>query len=338
MQVQSRIEVGELAVDFAPAKVPYAVLLPAGDAGPHPLCLFLHGSGGSHQNLIDMRPLFERWWSDGIAPMAVAMASTGAMSYYLDHPDGSARWESFIADDFLAHLRGKFKVGHDRESTFITGISMGGYGSLKIAFSRPDQFAAVAAIQPLLEPGFHDSEIGARNRLHHMVGGPRELLGANRDAVFEANNPANRARNGADAIKKSGLAIYLEVGDEDFLNAHDGTEFLHRVLWDLDIAHEYRLIRGADHGGPTLVPRIRDAFAWLGAVSALSRHDADASPTSDERAASEWIECGLTGDPPPVDPNSDALIRILRAQLKPVRDQAASVDPTTSRRYGKLRL
>src|SRR5882757_3630460 len=305
MQVQSRIEVGELAVDFAPAKVPYAVLLPAGDAGPPPLCLFLHGGGGSHQNLIDMRPLFERWWSDGIAPMAVAMASTGAMSYYLDHPDGSARWESFIADDFLVHLRGKFKVGHDRESTFITGISMGGYGSLKIAFSRPDQFAAVAVIQPLLEPGFHDSDIGARNRLHHMVGGPRELLGANRDAVFEANNPANRARAGADAIKKSGLAIYLEVGDEDFLNAHDGTEFLHRVLWDLDIAHEYRLIRGADHGGPTLAPRMRDMFHWVGAA--------------------------FQGTAEP-----DDFIRTLRAQLSPVREQAAAEDPATIRRYGIL--
>src|SRR3984893_12806064 len=164
MQVQSQIEVGELPVDCAPAKVPYAVLLPADDAGPYPLCLFLHGGGGSHQNLIDMRPLFERWWSEGIAPMVVAMASTGAMSYYLDHPDGSARWESFIAEDFLAHLRGKFSVGRDRESTFIIGIRMGGYGSLKIAFSRPDQFAAVAAIQPILEPGFHDSDIGARNR------------------------------------------------------------------------------------------------------------------------------------------------------------------------------
>ncbi|HWN58381.1 MAG TPA: hypothetical protein VNO74_09790, partial [Methylomirabilota bacterium] len=141
----------------------------------------------------------------------------------------------------------------------------------------------------------------------------------------------------ADAIKKSGLAIYLEVGDEDFLNAHDGTEFLHRVLWDLDIAHEYRLIRGADHGGPTLVPRIRDAFAWLGSVSAqLLRADAASSPSPDERAASEWIERGLTRDPPPVDPGSDAFIRILRAQLKPARDQAAKIDPTTSRRYGKL--
>ena len=332
----SRIEVGELAVNFAAATVPYAVLLPD-DGGPHPLCLFLHGGGGSHQNLIDMRSLFERWWSDGVvAPMVIAMAGTGAMSYYLDHPDGSARWESFIAEDFLAHLREKFNLGRERESTFITGISMGGYGSLKIAFSRPDRFAAVAAIQPLLEPGFHDSEIGARNRLHHLVGGPRELLGANRDAVFEANNPANRARAGAEAIKKSGLAIYLEVGDEDFLNAHDGTEFLHRVLWDLDISHEYRLIRGADHGGPTFIPRIRDSFAWLGAVSLQLQRAATESPTADERAVSEWIERGLMGEPPPVDSSSEAFIRILRAQLKPVRDQAGSVDPTTSRRYGKL--
>lgn len=190
----SRIEVGELRVDFAPAGVPYAVLIPEG-GGAYPLSLFLHGGGGSHQNLIDTRLLFERWWSDGVVPpMVVATASTGPMSYYLDHPDGSARWESFIAEDFLAHLRSKFGVRGERESTFIAGISMGGYGALKIAFSRPERFAAVAAIQPILEPGLSDSDIGARNRLYHMVGGPRELLGENRDAVFQANNPANRAR------------------------------------------------------------------------------------------------------------------------------------------------
>ena len=72
-----------------------------------------------------------------------------------------------------------------------------------------------------------------------MVGGPRELLGATRDAaLFESNNPASRACANAAFIRESGLAIYLEVGGDDFLNAHDGTEFLHRVLWDLEIAHE----------------------------------------------------------------------------------------------------
>jgi S-formylglutathione hydrolase len=333
----SRIEIGELAADFAAAEVPYAVIVPDDNRGPHPLCLFLYGGGGSHRTLVDCQPLFERWWAEGVVPpMVMACADTGTMSYYLDHPDGSARWETFIAEDFPAHLRATYDVRRDREATFIAGISMGGYGSLKIALRRPERFAAVAAIQPLLEPGLRDADIGARNRLHHMVGGPRELLGENRDAVFRANNPANRALANADAIRKSGLAIYIEAGGDDFLNAHDGAEFLHRVLWDLDIAHEYRLIRGADHGGPTFIRRMRDAFMWLGSVSAQLDRAGAPSPTADERAVAEWIERGLAGNPPAVDPNSDAFIRILRAQLKPVRDQAAKVDATTTRRYGKL--
>jgi S-formylglutathione hydrolase len=335
----SRVELANLPADFAPDGVPYAVLVPPDydDGGACPLCILLHGGGGGRDNLVALKALFDQWWTAGIVPpMVIASASTGAMSYYLDHPDGSARWETFIAENFPEYLRDKYNAGRDRASTFIAGISMGGYGALKIAFARPDQFGAVAAIQPLLEPGFRDEEIGVRNRLHHGVGGPRELLGESRDAaLFEANNPASRARANALAIRGSGLAIYLEVGDEDFLNAHDGAEFLHRVLWDLDISHEYRLIRGADHGGPTFVPRIRDAFAWLGSIVAEQRA-ASAEPAADERAVSEWVKRGLTGDPPPVDPGSRAFITMLRAQLKPVRDQAAKTDPTTLRRYGVL--
>jgi S-formylglutathione hydrolase len=333
----SRIELADLPADFAPNGVPYAVVLPPGydDGGAYPLCVLLHGGGGSRDNLGALRPLFDNWWAaDVMPPMVIASASTGAMSYYLDHPDGSARWETFIGENFPEYLRDKYNAGRNRAATFLAGISMGGYGALKIAFARPDQFAAVAAIQPLLEPGFRDAEIGARNRLHHGVGGPRELLGESRDAaLFEANNPASRARANALAIRGSGLAIYLEVGDEDFLNAHDGAEFLHRLLWDLDIAHEYRLLRGADHGGPTFVPRIRDAFAWIGSIVAEQRA-ASAEPTADERAVREWLSRGLAGDPPPVDPGSKAFITMLRAQLRPVREQAAKTDPTTHRRYG----
>jgi S-formylglutathione hydrolase len=335
----SRIELADLPVDFAPNGVPHAVLVPPGydDGGAYPLCVLLHGGGGSRDNLAALRPLFDNWWAAGaMPPMVIASASTGALSYYLDHPDGSARWETFIGENFPEYLRDKYNAGRNRAATFLAGISMGGYGALKIAFARPDQFAAVAAIQPLLEPGFRDAEIGARNRLHHEVGGPRELLGESRDvALFEANNPASRARANALAIRGSGLAIYLEVGDDDFLNAHDGAEFLHRVLWDLDISHEYRLLRGADHGGPTFVPRIRDAFAWIGSIVAEQRA-ASAEPAADERAVRDWMSRGLAGDPPPVDPGSKAFITMLRAQLQPVREQAVKTDPTTHRRYGIL--
>ena len=180
----------------------------------------------------------------------------------------------------------------------------------------------MAAIQPLLEPALHEYEVGARNRLHHGAGGPRQLIGEGRDAaVVDSNNPANRARQHAAAIRANDLAIYFDVGDNDFINAHDGAEFLHRVLWDLDISHEYRLIRGGDHGGPTFVPRMLDAFHWIGVTLGELRApkiEVPAEPVKDPSAGSkEFLDA-------------------MRRQLKPARDRAAGSDPTTHRRFGVL--
>ena len=265
----SNVELSELSSAHLHEAVPYAVITPPGynESGPFPLCVVLMGGGGSRQSLIDCRPLFESWWSESVlAPMVLATPSAG-MSYYLEDPEHGVRWESFILEEFIPHLRATCKVGADRRSTAIMGISMGGYGALKLAFAHPEQVAAVAAMNPMLEPGYSDAQIGARNRLHHTSGGPARLIGPGRDPeLFAANNPANRARANAERIRESALPIYIEVGDNDFVNAHDGTEFLHRVLWDLDLSHEYRLVRGGDHGGPTFRPRMRATYAWLSAV------------------------------------------------------------------------
>jgi S-formylglutathione hydrolase len=293
----SSIDLAELPSRSFPEPVPYAAIVPQG-SGPFPLCVVLMGGGGSRQSLVDCQPLFDRWWAEGaVAPMVLATPSAG-MSYYLD-------WDSFLAGDFVPHLQATYRSG----PTAIMGISMGGYGALKVAFAHPEKFAAVAAMNPMIEPGLRDAEIGARNKIHHSTGGPPDLIGAARDPeLFAAHNPANRAIANADRIRASGLAIYIEAGDHDFVNAHDGTEFLHRVLWDLDISHEYHLVRGADHGGPTFRPRMRATFAWL--TAALEK------PTE---ASAEQLA-----------------LNAIRSQLEPLRDQAAEIDPSTRRRFGVL--
>jgi S-formylglutathione hydrolase len=93
------------------------------------------------------------------------------------------------------------------------------------------------------------------------------------------------------------LAIYFDAGDQDFLNAHDGAELLHRLLWDLDISHEYHLVRGADHGGPTMRPRMRAMYPWVGSIMNAQRTK-PGDPTAEARAVSAWIESGMVGNPP----------------------------------------
>ncbi|MBZ5601807.1 MAG: prolyl oligopeptidase family serine peptidase [Acidobacteriia bacterium] len=295
----TRVDLAEIPSAHLPEKVEYAAIVPDHD-GPLPLCLVLMGGGGSRQTLAACLPLFEAWWSEkSVAPMILATPSPG-MSYYVEDPAAGVRWDSFIVEDFVPHLRATYHTAQ----TAITGMSMGGYGALKIAFAYPEEFAAVAAMNPMMEPGFTDAEIGARNRLHHTSGGPARLIGPSRDPeLFASNQPATRARSNADRLRN--LPIYIEAGDNDFVNAHDGTEFLHRVLWDLDLSHEYRLYRGADHGGPTFRPRMHEMYKWLTRILSA-------------------------------EPLTDASLEAIRAQLQPLRDQAAQADPATRRRFANL--
>jgi S-formylglutathione hydrolase len=81
----------------------------------------------------------------------------------LEDPGGHIRWDSFLAADFVPHLRSSYNVS---DTAVIAGISGGGYGALKLAFSRPHLFGGVAAMQPMLEPGLSEGDVGARYRLH----------------------------------------------------------------------------------------------------------------------------------------------------------------------------
>lgn len=134
-------------------------------------------------------------------------------------------------------------------------------------------------------------------------GGPARLIGPHRDAdLFAANNPANRAIRNAARIRERDLAIYIEAGDHDSINVHDGAEFLHRIPWDLDISHGYRLTRGADHVGATLIPRMREMYLRLG------RELSAAAP----RGARRTCRCIAAS------PSSQECVRLLRAQMEPV--------------------
>ena len=245
--------------------VEYAILLPdsySPDGERFPLLLLLHGAGGDREQIARTEPqISEMWASNGLPPMVVVTPSVATGSIYLDSYDGKERWESFLMDEFLPHLRARYRVSRERETTMVSGGSMGGLGSLRLGFKYPETFGAIAAMQPGAWPGVTWDEVPDRNkirppeRIANLFGDPFD------DKRFLRENPASIVER--DPSRLLGSAIYIEVGEQDGFGFVEGADFMHRLLWRHRIPHEFRLVRWADHVGSTLVERSRDRFRFL---------------------------------------------------------------------------
>ena len=105
-----------------------------------PLMFFLHGRGESYGPL----RLVEKWGP----PRMVARGDE--LPYILVSPQcpGTTDWrkpeQQALLAQLLEHVIAQFRV--DDERIYLTGLSMGGYGSWQLAAAHPDRFAAVAPI------------------------------------------------------------------------------------------------------------------------------------------------------------------------------------------------
>ncbi|MEE4302169.1 MAG: alpha/beta hydrolase-fold protein, partial [Pseudomonadales bacterium] len=257
----------EMASDLVPSPVEYAVIAPDGfrDLEDLPLVINLHGGGGNRERLFDQAAIWRALWASGaIPPAVVVMPSVAPRGFYMNYRDGSERWEDFVAGPFLEHLRATLPVTAEPSGTYLTGVSMGGMGALRIAFRHPDAFAAMAALEPGIEPILRFEDMAPEHRFWRSDELLERAFGSPVDPEYwRANHPPAMAADAPSAIRDAPLQIYLEAGDEDQFWLYEGAEFLHRVLWAQRIPHEYHLVRGADHVGPSLRERLEEAILFL---------------------------------------------------------------------------
>ena len=221
--------------------------------------------GGDREYLEALRPEIERMWKAGELPlMVVATPSVPAGTIYMDFLDGSQRWETFVVQEFLGHVRSRFRVRGDRAGTMVSGISMGGSGSLRLAFRYPEIFGAVAALEAGIWPALEWRDVPAQHRIRRperfavLFGDPVD------EALWASANPASIAAAAPSRLRD--LAIYVECGEADAFGFHEGVEFLHQTLWRHRIPHQYRLVRWADHVGSSRPARSADRFRFLASL------------------------------------------------------------------------
>lgn len=119
----------------------YQVFVPGPAAGESPpVILFLHGSGERGDD--GARPT-----QAGLGPYLRANAATfPAIVVFPQVPDGQ-EWQGANAQAAFAALDAATReFGGDRDRTYLTGMSMGGYGTWELALMQPERFAALAPV------------------------------------------------------------------------------------------------------------------------------------------------------------------------------------------------
>jgi predicted peptidase len=191
-------------------KMDYLLYLPEGydkEEKAWPLVLFLHGAGESGRDLNKVKihgppKLIE---AGKKFPMIVVSPQSPRMGW--DVPTLNALLDEIVATH---------KVDKDR--VYVTGLSMGGFGTWALAAAYPDKFAAIMPICGGGDP--HDAV-----KLNHLS--IWVFHGAKDNVV-----PPNRSENMVKALKEHGakniqFTLYPNAGHDSWTQTYDNSE-----VWD----------------------------------------------------------------------------------------------------------
>ncbi len=112
--------------------------------------------------------------------LAMVMPSVGN-SFYANLLHGPAYW-TFVSEELPRYLQAVFPLSSSPEDNFVAGISMGGYGALKMALNKPDQFAAGICLSGALDiVSIMKNPIHPIFNVDEFFGGFERLVGSNND-------------------------------------------------------------------------------------------------------------------------------------------------------------
>ena len=263
----SRVEYKTFRSGILGRQLDYALYLPpsyAQSEAKYPVIFFLHGANENEK----------RWSTRGRTDLMLDQMITagdigefivaipyGANSFYTNSINGD-RWEDMITDEFIPLIESTTRAVGTRSGRAISGISMGGYGALKLAFKHPDLFTSVSAHSAMLIDDFAAVAVNMR-RAQMFYSLFDQIFGVSRDlAYWEENNPLRIARATTDL---DGLRIYFDCGTEDEYGFFLGARQLSDVLTAKDIEHEFHLYPGT-HGWDYARQHTADSlkFHWEG--------------------------------------------------------------------------
>ncbi|MCH5287242.1 MAG: esterase family protein [Christensenellaceae bacterium] len=192
----------------------------------------LHGYSDDHSIWL-RRTSVERYTA--AYNLAVVMPAVNH-SFYCNEVYGERYWD-YVAQELPAVMQRFFRLSDKPEDTFVAGLSMGGYGAMKLALSFPERFGAAASFSGAMDIA-ERSSVHASAEQSRIFGDISQIPGSDNDLFHLLEKNAKAAKR---------PRLYVSCGTADFLY-HQHQKFVpaaKKAGWDVtsyeepDVGHEW---------------------------------------------------------------------------------------------------
>ena len=142
-------------------------------------------------------------------------------------------YERFFFEEFLPHVEKKYRIIGDKEHRAVSGLSMGGGGSVVYCQRHPEMFSSCYALSGWLDQAVSDEMRKNTTSKHAIV-----------SCSVHDHSAIEFLRKADDATKQKLRTVrwFIDCGDDDFLL--EVNEDFHREMRRAGIPCEFRVRNG----------------------------------------------------------------------------------------------
>ncbi len=179
-------------------------------------------------------------------------------SFYSNAYDDSEKYEDFFMKELIPKIESEFNIIRNRNYRGIGGLSMGGFGALKLALKYPEVFSIAFSHSGAL----FDEPDALKTTIESVAASFKRIFGSPYDKKhWELNNPYSLLKSKENNKK---IAFYLDCGKSDRI--FHLSENMHKFLTSLNIDHIYNVFEG-EHTWDYWKTHIKDSLLFLNNIS-----------------------------------------------------------------------
>lgn len=220
-------------------EMPYRIIFPVNynrnTQKRFPVIYLLHGRVGHFNDWTDKAETVKH---AAHYDFIIVMPEGGSDGWYSDSViKPNEKYESYLIQELISEIDGKYRTLADRQNRIIAGLSMGGYGALKFGLKYPDKFILAGSFSGALDSVFRTEKYA------HLIQSVKGVFGENDNPARQENNIFRIVEESTPEKIKSFPFLFIDCGTED--HQFQSNRDFGALLLDKKVPHEYRQIPGA---------------------------------------------------------------------------------------------